>query len=485
MAHKVRAAVSQVRPPMWDRVPSRVQPPPLNLGRFKDKQHAQLERWRAAISKGRWAAVHADHFDWWMWPLDDGSRPEFNLRCEADVRALRNDEDWLAGYREGVAVCLRAWGWDAAQRARIDPLEAGMGWTNWDVRLAKMVRSLWLFEEVHLFASTQAFARAVHAEEKGGRPFRYGSICLDEILLMQLPRTLDPARPGALAGSAAAEREEGAAGRAAADARPLQHTGSKRLRVDPSAPTAAAAWDTKPAPADKEEAGATTAGGAQTGITPFLAAHGMREAAVASSGGESGLGAPAAAGTAAAGGREKKGEGCGAERTPQPGDADGALAGRRQSMKHAQGEDVHHHGQDSAPALPRQALREDRGEGGVGGQDLPMISDQGQFGVRHEEAACRFTLSHADGSQSELCYSLVQGGRASGGGDAGAGILDIWHTGTPPAQRGQGHAARLCDAAFAHAARRGLRVRPTCSYVRDTYLAKCPQGLELVEDTEP
>jgi predicted GNAT family acetyltransferase len=47
--------------------------------------------------------------------------------------------------------------------------------------------------------------------------------------------------------------------------------------------------------------------------------------------------------------------------------------------------------------------------------------------------------------------------------------VDITHTFTPPAARGRGLAARLAAAAFAWAAARGAAVRPSCSYISDTY----------------
>jgi len=44
-------------------------------------------------------------------------------------------------------------------------------------------------------------------------------------------------------------------------------------------------------------------------------------------------------------------------------------------------------------------------------------------------------------------------------------VMDMVHTYVPRSKRGQGLAARLCDAAFAHARGRGMRVVPTCSYI--------------------
>jgi len=46
----------------------------------------------------------------------------------------------------------------------------------------------------------------------------------------------------------------------------------------------------------------------------------------------------------------------------------------------------------------------------------------------------------------------------------------ITHTYSPPAARGRGLAAQLTGGAMSVARRRGWCVRPTCPYVRDTYL---------------
>ena len=51
------------------------------------------------------------------------------------------------------------------------------------------------------------------------------------------------------------------------------------------------------------------------------------------------------------------------------------------------------------------------------------------------------------------------------------GVVDITHTYTPPAARGRGLAASLVDAVVAWARTTGAPgVRPSCSYVRDTWL---------------
>eukprot|EP00438_Fugacium_kawagutii_P029037 Skav228260 [mRNA] locus=scaffold3031:160114:162478:+ [translate_table: standard] len=136
------------------------------LDNFKAKQAETLNTFRQYASAKTWEKLHRHHFDWWMFPIDDGSKAEFNLCSEEDVLALRNDEEWLEGYHEALRLASAAWGWDLDQACRIDPPENGMGWTNWDVRLAKMCRSVYLLEQGDMLASLQKFARDLQENEK-------------------------------------------------------------------------------------------------------------------------------------------------------------------------------------------------------------------------------------------------------------------------------------------------------------------------------
>ena len=48
-------------------------------------------------------------------------------------------------------------------------------------------------------------------------------------------------------------------------------------------------------------------------------------------------------------------------------------------------------------------------------------------------------------------------------------VMDIIHTFVPQKHRGKGLAIRLCDAAYNYAESKGLRVIPSCSFVREKY----------------
>ena len=71
--------------------------------------------------------------------------------------------------------------------------------------------------------------------------------------------------------------------------------------------------------------------------------------------------------------------------------------------------------------------------------------------VQHQPEAERFVVT-VDGTEAELNYQIDDGAMA------------ITHTGVPESIGGRGIASDLVQAAFDHARREGLRVRPLCSY---------------------
>eukprot|EP00930_Biecheleria_cincta_P043913 TRINITY_DN30130_c0_g1_i1.p1 TRINITY_DN30130_c0_g1~~TRINITY_DN30130_c0_g1_i1.p1 ORF type:complete len:261 (+),score=44.79 TRINITY_DN30130_c0_g1_i1:34-783(+) len=158
------------------------------LAACKAKQLETLQMFRNCEAENSWDKIHRSHYDWWMFPIDDGSKADFNVTSEADISMLRSDAEWLEGYRDAVRLVAKAWGWDTATAEMIEPKAEGMGYKGWDVRLAKICRSLFLFEEEPLLANMQKFAREIQRTEKAGGSFFYGRICLDELLYFELPR---------------------------------------------------------------------------------------------------------------------------------------------------------------------------------------------------------------------------------------------------------------------------------------------------------
>ncbi|KAM3386992.1 hypothetical protein ACQJBY_010098 [Aegilops geniculata] len=107
------------------------------------------------------------------------------------------------------------------------------------------------------------------------------------------------------------------------------------------------------------------------------------------------------------------------------------------------------------------------GERGAAEDSVVWREEAGKFETPDGEAFLQYRL-------------VVQPRASSGGGGASPAAMDMVHTYVPGSKRGQGLAARLCDAAFAHARRHGMRVIPTCSYISDTYLPRNPAWNDLV-----
>lgn len=162
----------------------------IKIGEFKRKQAETLAKFKILEANNRLPSLHHMHFDWWMFPIDDGSKIEFNVASEEDVQLLRSDEEWLAGYHEAVRLVTAAWGWDLHAVRRIDP--DMFTYDGPDVRVAKICRSLYIFEEEEFLSSVQKFAHEVQRVEKKGQGFFYGLTCLDELLHFELPRRKVP-----------------------------------------------------------------------------------------------------------------------------------------------------------------------------------------------------------------------------------------------------------------------------------------------------
>ena len=58
-------------------------------------------------------------------------------------------------------------------------------------------------------------------------------------------------------------------------------------------------------------------------------------------------------------------------------------------------------------------------------------------------------------------------------------VLDLQHTVVDRARREEGLGGRLAEAALQHAREEGLRVRPTCPFLKD-YLREHPEHQDLV-----
>jgi len=93
------------------------------------------------------------------------------------------------------------------------------------------------------------------------------------------------------------------------------------------------------------------------------------------------------------------------------------------------------------------------------------------YSVHHKESEHRFTIDvFGDGKViAFLGYSSPS-----------HGIISLDTTQVPKEAAGKGIAVLLCDAAFAHATQKGLKVVPVCSYISGNYVPKHPEIQSII-----
>ena len=87
--------------------------------------------------------------------------------------------------------------------------------------------------------------------------------------------------------------------------------------------------------------------------------------------------------------------------------------------------------------------------------------------VEHDLVSRRFTIASSENT-AVLAYA-----------PAGSGLVELYSTFVPPADRGRGVAARLVEAAVQYARAEGLRIIPSCWYVAQ-WLRHHPEHADLV-----
>ena len=92
--------------------------------------------------------------------------------------------------------------------------------------------------------------------------------------------------------------------------------------------------------------------------------------------------------------------------------------------------------------------------------------------VEHDAVAHRFQARVSSGT-AVLSYA-----------PAGPGLLELYSTQVPGADRGQGVGGRLVQAAVAHAREQGMQIIPTCWYVAQ-WLREHPEHADLIAANRP
>lgn len=132
----------------------------VGLENIKEKQKWQLGLFRAWAANQQWREIHAAHYDWWMFPIDQQSSYGFAWTVyDGDVRELKKDDQYIQNYLQGVNLLATAWGWDLSAHTYIVNPHPDQRWQNWPVRLYKCAKSLKLFDFATQFESVKKYAQ--------------------------------------------------------------------------------------------------------------------------------------------------------------------------------------------------------------------------------------------------------------------------------------------------------------------------------------
>ena len=93
-----------------------------------------------------------------------------------------------------------------------------------------------------------------------------------------------------------------------------------------------------------------------------------------------------------------------------------------------------------------------------------MVRDDRQVTVEHEPEAQRFVVRLRDGERLQIAH--LQNLAVLGYAQPRRDLLDLQHTFVPESARGLGVGDALVEAALRHAQASGMRIIPTCPFVR-------------------
>lgn len=127
---------------------------------LKEKQSAQLALFEEWASKNQWSNIHNNHYDWWMFPIDEPSSYGYAYTVyEGDIQDLKGDVKYIAKYLRGADLLALAWGWNLGKAEYIPNPMPDQRWQNWPIRLYKASKSLKIFGFDQQFQSFRTYAR--------------------------------------------------------------------------------------------------------------------------------------------------------------------------------------------------------------------------------------------------------------------------------------------------------------------------------------
>jgi hypothetical protein len=123
---------------------------------IKDMQQQTLAMFQRAAACSAWMDIHAAHYDWWMFPIDEPSGYGLAWTVyEGDVADLKADPEYMRRYLLGVNLLAEAWGWDLVEARPLQAPHREQCWQHWPIRLYKAAKSVRLFGFPQEFTSLQ------------------------------------------------------------------------------------------------------------------------------------------------------------------------------------------------------------------------------------------------------------------------------------------------------------------------------------------
>ena len=129
---------------------------------LKSRQGEQLDSFEVWAFNNQWSSFHVNHYDWWMFPIDEPSRYGYAWTVyDGDVAELVKDKAYICDYLRGAELLALSWGWDFYQKKKIPSPQLDQSWQGWPIRLYKVSKSLKLFGFDNLFESMRAYANGL------------------------------------------------------------------------------------------------------------------------------------------------------------------------------------------------------------------------------------------------------------------------------------------------------------------------------------
>eukprot|EP01006_Ploeotia_vitrea_P064631 TRINITY_DN88410_c0_g1_i1.p1 TRINITY_DN88410_c0_g1~~TRINITY_DN88410_c0_g1_i1.p1 ORF type:complete len:188 (-),score=18.43 TRINITY_DN88410_c0_g1_i1:61-624(-) len=142
------------------------------IQQIKTEQAKTLKKFIRRSGNAEWQAIHDDHFDWWMFPVDEVSsyQPKWVV-YDQDIAELQKDDEFMHNYMQGVTLACLAWGWDLHNCRVIEKRAKGQQWQKRPIRLYKIAKSLKLFGCVKEFLSVRHYALSLIQRKESFKSF--------------------------------------------------------------------------------------------------------------------------------------------------------------------------------------------------------------------------------------------------------------------------------------------------------------------------